>query len=85
MSILEIIGGIIIVLMSIAIVILVLLQESPKGTGISALTGGEASSHYNKNMERTPDARRSKMTKWLCGAFFIIAVAAGIAHKFIVA
>lgn len=77
MGIWEIIGGILIILMSIAIVILVLFQESPKGSGIGALTGGD--SYYNKNQGRTLDAVLARATKWIAVAFFVITIAAGIA------
>lgn len=76
MSVLEIIGGILIVLMSIAIVVLVLFQESPKGSGVSALTGGD--SYYNKNQGRTLDAVLSRFTKYLAIAFFIVVIAVNV-------
>lgn len=72
MNALEIIGGVLMILMSIAIVILVALQESPKGSGISALTGGD--SYYNRNQGRTFDSMLSKLTKYACIAFFVITV-----------
>lgn len=69
MSVWEIIGGIIMILLSVAIVIFVLIQESPKG-GVTALTGGD--SYYNKNQGRTFDAMLSRGTKYAAIAFFII-------------
>lgn len=76
LSVMEIIGGILIVLISIAIVFLVLFQESPKGTGVSALTGGD--SYYNKNQNRTFDAMLARTTKWLAVAFFLLTIAANV-------
>ena len=72
MSALEIIGGILIVLVGICIVILVLFQESPKGSGVQALTGGD--SYYNKNQSRTLDAKLARFTKWLAVAFFVLTI-----------
>lgn len=69
---LEIVGGAIMILMSIAIVILVALQESPKGSGVSAITGGD--SYYNRNQGRTRDAWLSKLTKYFGIAFFVITI-----------
>jgi len=68
----EIAGGILMILMCIAIVITVALQESPKGSGISALTGGD--SYFNRNQGRTFDSMLAKCTKYLAIAFFILTV-----------
>lgn len=73
MNVWEIIGGALMILMSLAIVILVSLQESPKGSGISAITGGD--SYYNRNQGRTFDAMLSRWTKVLAIAFFLVTVA----------
>lgn len=72
MTVVEIIGGVIMILMSIAIVILVALQESPKGSGISALTGGD--SYYNRNQGRTLDSMLAKLTKYVGIAFFVVTI-----------
>lgn len=76
----EIVGGIIMILMSVAIVILVALQESPKGSGVSALTGGD--SYYNRNQGRTLDAMLSKLTKYFAVVFFIVTIAVYAADVF---
>ena len=68
----EIVGGILMILMCIAIVISVALQESPKGSGISAITGGD--SYYNRNQGRTFDSMLAKCTKYLAIAFFVITI-----------
>lgn len=60
------------ILMSIAIVILVALQESPKGSGVSALTGGD--SYFNRNQGRTFDAMLSRLTKYVGIGFFVITI-----------
>lgn len=72
MNVLEIVGGVVMILMSIAIVVLVALQESPKGSGISAISGGD--SYYNRNQGRTFDSMLSKLTKYLAIAFFIVTI-----------
>lgn len=69
---LEILGGVIMIIMSIAIVILVVLQESPKGSGISALTGGD--SYFNRNQGKTLDSMLSRLTKYVGIAFFIVTI-----------
>ena len=81
MNVWEIIGGAVMILMSIAIVLLVTLQESPKGTGVSALSGGD--SYYNRNQGRTLDAVLSKFTKYLAVAFFVVTVAVYAVDRFV--
>lgn len=76
MSVWEIIGGCLIILVSIALVVLVLFQESPKGSGVSALTGGE--SYYNKNQGRTLDAVLARFTKLVAILFFVLSIAASV-------
>lgn len=73
MNVFEIVGGIIMIILSIAIVALVAMQESPKGSGVSALTGGD--SYYNRNQGRTLDSMLSRFTKYLAIVFFVITVA----------
>lgn len=69
----EIAGGILMIIVSIAIILLVLMQESPKGGGISALSG--ADSYYNKNQGRSLDAILARATKYAAIAFFVITIA----------
>lgn len=82
MSVWQIVGGVLIVLLSLAIVILVLLQESPKGSGVSALGGG-GDSYYNKNQGRSMDAMLSRLTKWAAIIFFVITILANVLPRFL--
>jgi len=70
MGVLEIIGGIVMILLSIGIIVMVLMQESPKGNNISALTGGD--SYFNKNQGRTIDALLFRGTKIAAVLFFVV-------------
>lgn len=72
MTTIEIIGGVLLLLACIGITILVLMQESPKSGGLSALTG--ADSFLNKNQGRTRDAVLSKSTKILAVVFFVVTI-----------
>lgn len=76
MEVWEIIGGILMIVFAVAIVFFVLFQESPKGSGVSALTGGD--SYYNKNQGRTFDAMLSRLTKFVAVGFFVVALAMAI-------
>jgi len=69
----EIAGGIIMILLSIALVFLVLLQEGTKDSGISSLTGGDGS-YYNKNQGRTRNAMLFRVTKFCSIAFFLVVI-----------
>ncbi len=60
------------ILMSIALVILVALQESPKGSGVSALTGGD--SYYNRNSGRTLDSMLAKLTRYVGIGFVVVTI-----------
>lgn len=71
MSVWEIIGGIILIILSIVIVVCVLMQESPKGGSMNALTGG-SDSFYNKNPGRTLDALLYRTTKYAAIGFFVV-------------
>jgi preprotein translocase subunit SecG len=72
MGVWEIVGGVVLLIISVGIVFMVLMQESPKG-GISAITGGD--SYFNKNQSRTLDATLARFTKYFAIAFFVIAIA----------
>ena len=72
MGIWDIIGGSLLIIICVAIAIMVLMQESPKGGAMSALTGSE--SYYNKNQGRTLDALLAKGTKYFGIALFVIAL-----------
>lgn len=68
------------ILISIAIIFLVSMQQSPSG-GMSALTGGD--SYYNKNQGRTLDAMLSKGTKYSAIAMFIVTILAYAANVYL--
>lgn len=65
----EIIGGILLVLISVFMIVIVMLQEG-KGKGIGAL-GGDTAGSYGKNRAKTLDAILSKYTK-ICAILFLI-------------
>lgn len=68
MSVLEIISGVLLILCSIAIIIMVLFQES-KGSGLSGvIAGGE----MMDNGSRTANSMLAKWTKYAAIAFFVV-------------
>ena len=74
MSVFEMIGGVVMVLMSIAISLLVLLQEGSKGGGINALTGGSSDSFFGKNGGLTRDAMLYRATRFCAIVFFVVTI-----------
>ena len=69
MSVIEIIGGIIIMLCAVVIVVAVLFQEG-KGGGMNALSGANESSYLGKNKSRT-----LQVTKYAGIAFVVVTLA----------
>lgn len=72
MSALEVIFGIILLLFSIAITIVVLLQEGHQ-QNLGTITGG-ADSFLSKNQARSVDALLSKYTKFIAIGFFVVVI-----------
>lgn len=70
----EYILGVVLILISIALIVLVLLQQS-KQQGLSGAIAGGADTFFGKNKGRTMEAKLEKMTKVLCAAFVILTLA----------
>ena len=74
MGVLEIISGVLLILCSIAIIVMVLFQES-KGNGLSgAIAGGEMMG--NEGRSRSSNAMLAKYTKY--AVFFVLAILVGV-------
>jgi len=69
---LDIILTVFFVLVSIALVVLVLLQEG-KSAGLGAISGA-AETYWGKNKGRSMEGFLEKATKYLVIAFFLIAI-----------
>jgi len=84
MSILEIIGGVMLILTCVIAIILCLLQDSKQQQNMtSAITGGENDSFYSQNEGRTKEAMFKKITRVLLILFFVLTIALNlyIAYK----
>ncbi len=73
----EIIFGIVLIVLSIAITALVLLQEG-SSQGLSGAIAGGAETFFGKNKGRTMEAKLVKLTKIIGIGFFVVALAAKI-------
>lgn len=82
MTALEIVFGIVLLVFSLAIIIVVLLQEgSQKNVGV--VTGG-ADTFLSKNKARSIDAFLSRWTKVIAIGFFLFVLAVNIVMYFVV-
>lgn len=77
MGAIEIILGIIVILVSIAIIAIVILQPGRRA-GINGAISGGADTFLSKNKARKWDAILGRMTKWFAIVFFILAIVANI-------
>lgn len=80
MSPVEIIFGIVLLLFSIAIIIVVLLQEGHQ-QNLGAITGG-ADTFLAKNKARSIDAFLSRWTKFIALGFFVLVIVINIIMYF---
>lgn len=81
MTALEIVFGIVLLLFSIAIILVVLLQEgSQKNVGV--VTGG-ADTFLSKNKARSVDAFLSRWTKVIAIGFFLLVIVVNIVMYFV--
>ena len=69
MQIQEIILGVLLIVVSLAITALVLLQEG-KSQGLSGAIAGGAETFFGKNKSRTIEATLVRITKWVAIGFF---------------
>ncbi len=72
MDIVEIIGGIILLIACVLMVILGLMQDQKTDQNMaSAITGSAYDSQFSKNQGRTKEAILKKWTLWLAIIFFV--------------
>ena len=70
----EVLKTILLVLQLITCVVLsvIILIQSGKEDGMSALTGGSSESYLGKNKAATLDAKLANATKWIAAAFVLL-------------
>ncbi|MBQ7799566.1 MAG: preprotein translocase subunit SecG [Oscillospiraceae bacterium] len=82
MNVFEIIAGIFLILTSIAIIVLVMLQDSTDSMS-SAVTGDASQSYFNNNRGRTREEKLKKFTKICVIVFLVITLAVGVVSRFV--
>lgn len=75
MSAIEIILGIVVIIVSLAIIGAVLMQQGRRA-GISGAISGAADTFLSKNKARTFDAFLARWTKYIAALFFVLALVA---------
>lgn len=84
MSILEIIGGILLILTCVFAVVLCLMQDSKQQQNMTAaITGGANDSFYGQNQGRTKEAILKKITRVLLITLFVLTIAINIIIAFV--
>ena len=82
MAVHEIILGIVLILLSVAIIVLVLLQEG-KSAGLSGAIAGGAETFFGKNKSRTMESELVLITKIIAISFFVLALVATLLLLFL--
>ena len=82
MAVHEIILGIVLILLSVAIIVLVLLQEG-KSAGLSGVIAGGAETFFGKNKSRTMESKLVLITKIIAISFFVLALVATLLLLFL--
>lgn len=82
MAVHEIILGIVLILLSVAIIVLVLLQEG-KSAGLSGAIAGGAETFFGKNKSRTMESKLVLITKITAISFFVLALVATLLLLFL--
>ena len=69
--------GIIVILVSLAIIIAVIFQQSHR-RGVNGVISGGADTFFSKNKAKTAEAFMAKFTKILAVVFFVLVIAANL-------
>ena len=74
MTVFEIIGSILLIIICVLVTVTVLFQSSSKADGISALTGGKSAS-ASAAEAKSNNAKLARITKVLAVVFFVVTLA----------
>ncbi len=72
MSVLELIAGIVLIILSIVVILIVMMQEG-RDSGMGVINGSD--SFQDKGRARTLNAFLAKWTKWIAIVFFVLILA----------
>lgn len=77
MSVIEIIAAFVLIIACVFVIAVVLMQESKQGMS-NVLTGGSSDNYYQKNSNRTKEAKLARATKVAAITIFVIALAVNV-------
>ncbi len=77
MGVLEIILGALVIVVSLAIIAAVLMQQGRRA-GVNGVISGGADTFLSKNKARTLDAMLARWTKYIAILFFVLAIVANV-------
>ncbi len=82
MTAVQIVFGIVLILLALALIVLVLLQESNQQGLSGAISGGSSESFFGKNKGRTDEAKKAFITRVLAIAFMVLALVTVVVSMF---
>ncbi|MBE6836304.1 MAG: preprotein translocase subunit SecG [Ruminococcaceae bacterium] len=71
----EIILGVLLIIVCIALTVIVMIQEESQSGLSGAIAGGSSDTFYGKNKGRTSEAKIKKLTKILAIVFLVLSLA----------
>ena len=83
MSALEIVLGVLLIIVCIALTIIVMIQEESQSGLSGAIAGGNSDTFFGKNKGRTTEAKLKKLTKIIAICFLVLSLATVLVLMFI--
>lgn len=82
MTAVQIVFGIVLILLALALIFIVLVQDSNQQGLSGAISGGSSESFFGKNKGRTDEAKKAFITKILAVIFMVLALVTVIVSMF---
>ena len=82
LNVLQIVGGILLLITSILLIVLTLMQESKQQNAMSSFSG-QSDSYLSKNKSRTLEAKMVSVTKILLIVFLVITVVMNVIIRWV--
>ncbi len=82
MTAVQIVFGIVLILLALALIFIVLVQDSNQQGLSGAISGGSSESFFGKNKGRTDEAKKAFITKILATVFMVLALVTVVVSMF---
>ena len=83
MTAVQIVFGIVLILLALALIFIVLVQDSNQQGLSGAISGGSSESFFGKNKGRTDEAKKAFLTKVLTAIFCVLVVVTALVMLFV--